>query len=213
MLKRATDNVLKPFTCQQLRVRLTKSPKEKVPLSELVFGHTFTDHMFQAEWSREAGGWQAPKIKPFGNISMPPSAAILHYAIGCFEGMKAYKDEQGQIRLFRPDMNMKRLAQSAQRLQLPEFDAEELLSCIKELIKVDASWIPSERGYSVYIRPTYIGTQEWLGVGPSNRAMLFVICSPVGPYYRTGFNAVSLWAEERFVRAWPGGTGCFKIAA
>jgi len=138
---------------------------------------------------------------------------VLHYAIECFEGLKAYKDKNGKIRLFRPDMNMNRLYRSCKRLTLPTFDRDEFLACIKEFLKVDERWIPNEKGYSLYLRPTAIATQESLGVGPSNKSLLFVIASPVGPYYRTGFSAVSLYATKDFVRAWPGGTGDAKIGS
>jgi branched-chain amino acid aminotransferase len=104
------------------------------------------------------------------------------------------------------------MLKSAQRLSLPSFDTKEALECIKKYILMEKSWIPSQKGYTLYIRPTIIGAQEWLGVGPSNRAIFFVICSPVGPYYRpTGFAPVSLWAEDKFVRAWPGGMGQYKV--
>ena len=125
--------------------------------------------------------------------------------------MKAYKDSAGHIRLFRPMMNMERLAKSASRLALPAFDKGGLLECVEELVKLDHSWIPQEKGYSLYIRPTMIATQETLGVAASDRALLFVILSPVGPYYKTGFAAVSLLANEKHVRAWPGGTGSHKV--
>ena len=195
-----------------MQVELTETPREKVEPQDLLFGHTFTDHMLTCEWSAE-GGWGALQIQPYGNLSIPPSASVLHYAIECFEGLKAYKDKTGNIRLFRPHLNMLRLQSSARRLSLPDFDSEELLSMIGTLLKTDASWIPDIPGYSLYIRPTIVGMQESLGVAPPNKALLFVICSPVGPYYRTGFAAVSLYAEDRFVRAWPGGTGCYKIGA
>ncbi|KAI9330833.1 aminotransferase [Obelidium mucronatum] len=113
--------------------------------------------------------------------------------------------------MFRPDMNMNRLLRSCQRLTLPEFDKVQLLECIKKLLLVDERWIPSERGYSLYLRPTAIATQESLGVGPSNKAKIFVINCPVGPYYKTGFAAVSLSATSNYVRAWPGGTGDAKV--
>jgi branched-chain amino acid aminotransferase len=156
-------------------------------------------------------GWEAPQIKPYGKLQLDPSSVVFHYGIECFEGMKAYKDKQGRIRLFRPDMNMNRFLKSCKRLALPSFDRAQLLECIKGLLTVDQRWIPDQHGYSLYLRPTAIGTQESLGVGPSNRAMIFVIASPVGPYYKTGFNAVSLYASNRYVRAWPGGTGDCKI--
>lgn len=108
-------------------------------------------------------GWATPKIQPYGKLCLDPSATVFHYAMTCFEGMKAYKDKQGRIRLFRPDMNMARLKKSCERLTLPAFDNDELLKCIKELLRVDHSWIPSERGYSLYLRPTAMATQESLG--------------------------------------------------
>lgn len=193
-------------------MELTKNPKEKTPLPELLFGRNFTDHMLTCEWDAETG-WAAPRIHPYGNLSITPSASALHYASECFEGLKAYKDGNGQVRLFRPHMNIARFVTSAQRLALPAFDGEALLDIIKVLLKTDESWIPEVAGYSLYIRPTLIATNASLGVAPPNRVLLFVICSPVGPYYRTGFSAVSLYAEDKFVRAWPGGTGAYKIGA
>ncbi|KAI9595454.1 aminotransferase [Syncephalis fuscata] len=193
-----------------LERHLTDKPRPLKPNDQLVFGHTFSDHMFMAEWSANKG-WDNPLIKPYGKIALEPSAVVFHYAFECFEGLKAYKDASGHIRLFRPDMNMDRLLRSTLRLTLPAFDTKEVLECLKELLKVEKRWIPTGKGYSLYIRPTMIGTQESLGVGPSNRAMLFIICSPVGPYYRTGFNAVSLSARTDAVRAWPGGTGNHKL--
>ena len=125
--------------------------------------------------------------------------------------MKAYKGKNGTIRLFRPLENMKRLFSSAKRIALPEFDPVEMLESIKRLVLIDADWIPEGRGYALYIRPTIIGTQDTLGVGCTNRALSFTICTPVGPYYSTGFKAVSLKGEIDCVRAWPGGTGNHKL--
>lgn len=168
--------------------------------------------MLVCEWTEEAG-WSDPTIKPYGNLCLPPSSSVFHYGIECFEGLKAYKDSQGRIRLFRPELNMRRFLSAAERLALPTFEPYELLQLIEKLVRIEESWIPQQPGYSLYLRPTLIGTQDSLGVAPSRKALLFIICCPVGPYYRTGFNAVSLYAEERFVRAWPGGTGGFKIGA
>ncbi|KAI3649856.1 hypothetical protein MP228_005488 [Amoeboaphelidium protococcarum] len=201
---------LAPLRHGSLKIQKTEQPKQLVPNKELVFGKFFTDHMLIADHDKERG-WSDPKIVPYGKISLDPSACVFHYGMECFEGMKAYKDKQGQIRMFRPDMNMKRLKRSAARLTLPDFDGDQLLSCIKDLVKLEARHIPSERGYSLYIRPAMIATQESLGVGPSGRSKLFTICSPVGPYYRTGFNAVSLLANPANIRAWPGGVGDCKV--
>lgn len=198
------------LSSKSIKVSITKTPKPLTPLKDLVFGRTFSDHMLTIEWTATKG-WGRPHIQPYGKIALEPSATVFHYGMECFEGMKAYKDKQGKIRLFRPELNMNRLYKSSKRLSLPGFEKKELLECIKELVKVDEKWIPKERGYSLYIRPTMIGTQESLGVGPSGRAMFFCILSPVGPYYRTGFAAVSLLATTDYVRAWPGGTGDSKV--
>ena len=129
--------------------------------------------------------------------------------------MKAYKtlDDAHSLRLFRPDMNMKRLSSSMERLYMPgaDFSHEDLLTCIKELVKVDEKWVPVGEGYSLYLRPTVIATHRFLGVAPPNSILLYVITSPVGPYYKTGFQPIRLAAESAYVRAWPGGTGNVKV--
>ncbi|KAL2786198.1 aminotransferase [Aspergillus keveii] len=196
----------------KLTITKTTSPKELSPAKDLVFGRSFTDHMFTAEWTA-TDGWHAPKIVPYQKLQLDPSACVFHYAFECFEGMKAYRDNNGQIRLFRPDKNMQRLNKSSARIALPTFDGEALTKMIGELVKLDSRFIPNERGYSLYLRPTMIGTQNTLGVGPPGSALLFVIASPVGPYYPTGFKAVSLEATDYAVRAWPGGVGDKKLGA
>ncbi|KAJ8330164.1 branched-chain-amino-acid transaminase bat2 [Batrachochytrium dendrobatidis] len=206
------DGTPAPLLAKNLQVQLTQSPKKMLPLNQLVFGQTFSDHMLIADWTSHKG-WANPKIQPYGKISLEPSATVFHYAVECFEGMKAYKDKQGKIRLFRPEMNVNRFYKSCKRLTLPTFEHDEMLELIKQFVKVESNWIPSERGYSLYLRPTAIATQESLGVGPSNRSMFFLIASPVGPYYKTGFSAVSLYSSKDHVRAWPGGTGDSKLGA
>lgn len=168
--------------------------------------------MLSIEWNKDAG-WLAPKITPYQNLSLDPASSVFHYAFECFEGMKAYKDKAGQIRLFRPDRNMERLNKSAARIALPNFDPSTLLGLIAELVKLDNRFIPEQRGYSLYLRPTMIGTQKTLGVGAPGSALLYVIASPVGPYYPTGFKAISLEATDYAVRAWPGGVGDKKLGA
>eukprot|EP00300_Choanocystis_sp_HF-7_P022126 c21270_g1_i1.p1 GENE.c21270_g1_i1~~c21270_g1_i1.p1 ORF type:complete len:385 (+),score=66.07 c21270_g1_i1:35-1189(+) len=189
---------------------LTTKPKTKPVLDEnLKFGHVFSDHMLTIEWSKKHG-WAAPHIRPHGPLSIDPAASSLHYALEGFEGMKAYKDKESHVRLFRPDMNMRRLNTTAAKLSLPTVNGEGLQECIAELIRLDQSWVPAKRDYSLYIRPTLISTQPTLGVSAPNHALLFVLTCPVGPYYPAGFKAVNLLADERFVRAWPGGTGAVK---
>jgi branched-subunit amino acid aminotransferase/4-amino-4-deoxychorismate lyase len=129
----------------------------------------------------------------------------------CFEGMKAYKDREGKIRLFRPEKNMARLNHSMTRLAMPSFNGEGFLECLKALLQLDSSWIPDQEGYSMYIRPTAIGTSPYLGVEAAQHVKLYAILSPVGPYYRSGFKPVKLYADTVHTRAWPGGVGNAKV--
>lgn len=125
--------------------------------------------------------------------------------------MKAYKDNNGQIRLFRPELNMNRMNKSMKRISLPKLDEDGFLEVIKQLVRVDESWIPTKHGYSLYIRPTAIGTSPYLGVQSASHCRLFVILSPVGPYYKSGFVPIKLLADTNNVRAWPGGVGNVKV--
>ena len=134
----------------------------------------------------------------------------------CFEGMKAYKSlSDDTLRLFRPIQNMRRLSRSMKRLSMPghDFDGKELIECISELVFLDQGWIPEGEGYSLYIRPTVIATHEYLGQAPPTSLLLYVITSPVGPYYQSGFKPIRLTADTSLVRAWPGGTGNAKVRA
>ncbi|KAI0036647.1 branched-chain amino acid aminotransferase II [Vararia minispora EC-137] len=196
----------------KLKITRTASPKEMPSLETLKFGRNFTDHMLTVEWSLE-NGWEAPEIKPYGPLQLAPSAMVFHYAQCLFEGLKAYRNKAGKITLFRPELNMARMNRSAERIALPTFDGDALLECMKQLIKLEKNWIPQLDGYSLYIRPVLIGTQESIGISPPNRAMLCVILSPVGPYYPDGFKPVALHGTTEFIRAAPGGTGAYKIGA
>ncbi|KAF2072240.1 hypothetical protein CYY_006440 [Polysphondylium violaceum] len=194
-------------------VEKTKAPLQKfTDKSKLIFGKDFSDHMVEVAWDSEKG-WGAPKISAYHNLSLPPSASVFHYALECFEGMKAYKDSKGNVRLFRPMENMNRFLSSASRICLPSFNKEAVVELIKKLVLLDKDWIPEGRGYSLYLRPTLIATQKSLGVGASNSALLFVIASPVGPYYPEGFKPVRLIADDRYVRAWTGGPGAYKLGS
>ncbi len=198
-----------PAQASKLVTVKTESPKEKTPAEKLKFGHTFSDHMFEIDWSATKG-WSTPTIRPHGPLTIDPAASSLHYALQGFEGMKAYIDKSGDIRLFRPEMNMNRINSTAKRLLLPQIDPDQALLCLKELVRLDKSWIPNKRGYSLYIRPTIISTTPFLGVAPPTEAKFYIITSPVGPYYPTGFAPIKLLADPKFVRAWPGGTGAVK---
>lgn len=168
--------------------------------------------MLTIEWNKN-DGWLNPQITPYQNLALDPATCVFHYAFCAFEGMKAYKDAQGKIRLFRPDKNMERFNLSAARIALPTFSSTALIELIAKFAKLEQRFIPSEHGYSLYLRPTIIGTQKTLGVGPPGSALLYVIASPVGPYYPTGFKAISLEATDYAVRAWPGGVGDKKLGA
>jgi branched-chain amino acid aminotransferase len=205
-------NLAAALDASKLKITETSSRKTLPPAEQLVFGKTFTDHMMTVEWTAEKG-WDVPEIKPYGPLSLDPAAVVFHYAFECFEGMKAFKDANGDVRLFRPDKNMARLNTSSARICLPTFDDKEMIKLLGEFVKIEKDLIPSQKGYSLYLRPTMIGTQVGLGVGTPDKALLYVIASPVGPYYRTGFKAVRLEATEYAVRAWPGGVGNKKLGA
>ncbi|KAL1892252.1 branched-chain-amino-acid transaminase bat2 [Sporothrix stenoceras] len=195
-----------------LTITETKTPGTLSKPEDLVFGRTFSDHMLTIEWNKD-DGWTVPQITPYQNLSLDPATCVFHYAFECFEGMKAYKDAQGRVRLFRPDKNMERFNKSAARIALPTFSPTALIELIAKFAKLESRFIPADRGYSLYLRPTMIGTQKTLGVGPPGSALLYVIASPVGPYYPTGFKAISLEATDYAVRAWPGGVGDKKLGA
>ncbi|KAL2176264.1 aminotransferase [Thermothelomyces heterothallicus CBS 202.75] len=208
----APQTKLQDIDPAQLVLNTTPNPKPLKKPEDLVFGRNFTDHMLTIEWD-QATGWQKPHITPYQNLSLDPASCVFHYAFECFEGLKAYKDKEGRVRLFRPDKNMERFNKSAARIALPTFNSAALIDLIARFAKLESRFIPEERGYSLYLRPTMIGTQKTLGVGPPGSALLFVIASPVGPYYPTGFKAVSLEATDYAVRAWPGGVGDKKLGA
>jgi len=189
-----------------------KQLKQKPAVAQLGFGKTFTDHMMTVEWSQDQG-WGQPSIRPVENFSMHPGAKVLHYAQELFEGMKAYRGVDDKIRLFRPMHNMARMNLTAARACLPQFDGEELLECIRRLCQIDQDWVPHDTSASLYIRPTMIGVEPTLGVAPSNQATLFVLLSPVGPYFSTGLKPVNLLCDPRYVRAWPGGSGYTKMGS
>ena len=199
------------FKYDDLQVTLTDNKREKPDPNKLLFGHHFSDHMLKVEWTKS--GWDKPVICPLSNLSVHPAAKVFHYGIELFEGMKAYRGEDNKIRMFRPFENMKRMKSTAQRSYLPDFDAKELVKCMKKLLQIDNEWVPYSNKSSLYIRPTFIGTEPTLGVTQSASALLYVLTGPVGPYYPTGMNPVTLMADPAYVRAWPGGCGNYKMGS
>ncbi|XP_065070508.1 branched-chain-amino-acid aminotransferase, cytosolic-like [Rhopilema esculentum] len=193
-----------------LQIVNTTAPKMKPDDDALVFGQSISDHMLILEWDIDEG-WKKPVIKPHENLLLDPSASVFHYGSEIYEGLKAYRGADRKIRLFRPMENLKRFWNSARRMALPTFDKEELYKCLVELVRLDQDWVPYSQSCSLYIRPTLIGTEPSLGVKTPSSAMLFVITCPVGPYFKSGtFNPVSLLADEKYIRSWPGGVGEVK---
>ncbi|MCI9384733.1 MAG: branched-chain amino acid aminotransferase, partial [Lachnospiraceae bacterium] len=165
-----------------------------------------TDHMFVMDYT-EGKGWHDPRIEPYAPISLDPSAMVFHYGQEMFEGLKAYKTEDGRILMFRPDKNIERANNSNRRLMIPEIPADDFLQAMKELVRIDQAWIPTKEGTSLYIRPFVIATDPFLGVRPSHTYKFIIILSPVGAYYPEGLDPVKIWIEDEYVRAVRGGIG------
>jgi len=158
----------------------------------------------------EGQGWHDARIVPFQNISLSPAAMVYHYGQEMFEGLKAYKGPDGNVYLFRPDMNAKRTNSSNQRLVIPELPEEYFVQAVKAVVDVDRDWVPTEPGTSLYIRPFIIATDEFLGVAPSKTYLFMIILSPSGAYYESGLAPVGIWIEDEYVRAVRGGIGYAK---
>ncbi len=188
-----------------MKITLTQNKKDKPEAGKLGFGRHFTDHMLIMDY--KDGAWQEPQIVPFGNFSMHPATAVLHYGQGIFEGLKAYKGKDGSVSLFRAKDNFIRMNKTAERMCMPKLDINLVMAALIELIKIDADWIPSEAGTSLYIRPTMVATDEFLGVRPSHTYKFFIILSPVASYYANGLQPTAIMIEDHYVRAAVGGTG------
>jgi branched-chain amino acid aminotransferase len=173
---------------------------------DLGFGRYFTDHMFLWDYDPDRG-WADPRIVPYGPLPLDPAAMVLHYAQQVFEGLKAYRGVDGGIRLFRYQQNLQRLLTSAERLCIPAFSVDDLADALKQLVLLDREWVPKTEGCSLYIRPTIIATDPFLGVRPSQRYLLYIILSPVAAYYPEGFNPIKIMASDKYVRAALGGVG------
>jgi branched-chain amino acid aminotransferase len=178
-------------------------------LADPGFGNYFTDHMVDLCWSAK-GGWHRPRVSPYGPIRLDPSAAVLHYAQEIFEGLKAYRHEDGSIWTFRPEANAARMQRSAYRLALPELPVEYFLESLKQLIALDGDWVPSAPETSLYLRPFMFAKEAFLGVRPANKVAYYLIASPAGAYFSGGVAPVSIWLTERYSRAGKGGTGAAK---
>lgn len=195
-------------------IKKTLLPSEKLkPLYEdalkLGFGKIFTDYIFTLKY-KEDQGWHNPEIKPYQPLSLDPAAMVFHYGQEIFEGQKAYKSPSGDILLFRPEENAVRLNESLKRMCMPHIPEEDYIQSQFELLLLEKRWIPTLKGTSLYIRPTVIATEAALGVRAALEYLFFIILSPVGPFFKEGFNPISLWVSSKYSRAGNGGTGAAK---
>ena len=194
---------------EEIKITRAATLKEKPDSSTLVFGQSMTDHMFLVDY--DAGrGWHDPRIVPYGPLQIDPAAKVLHYAEEIFEGLKAYRTADGTLQLFRPDCNIERMNNSAERMCLPQIPAELAMAGITELVKLERDWVPREKDTSLYIRPFMIGLDPALGVHASHHVQYVVIVCPVGAYYPEGLDPVKIYVEDQDVRAVRGGTGMAK---
>lgn len=187
--------------------KTTNSAINQIDWANLPFGKVFTDHMFIMEYSE--GQWHEPKIKPFQDISMHPAMSAIHYGQSIFEGLKGYRQSSGDLVIFRPEMNAKRFNQSAERMCMPTVPNDLFVEAVRKLVELDGDWVPSQRGYSLYIRPFMFATDEWIGIKPSETYKFVIILSPVGYYYS---EPVRVKIEEYYTRAAIGGAGRAKAA-
>lgn len=185
--------------------KATTSKLAQIDFNDLPFGKYHTDHMFICDY--KDGKWQEPQIVPYQNISLDPSAKIFHYGQSVFEGMKAYKDSEGNVWLFRPDENQRRINISSKRLAMPEFPEDYFMEGLKTLLKLDKDWIPTTDGSSLYVRPFVFASGTGFHASPSDEYKFVIACSPSGPYFS---GKVKVLIEEHYSRAANGGVGYAK---
>ncbi len=198
------------MTTETLDIKITKNTQPRLAqtdFSKLVFGHTFTDHMLVADYAD--GEWKNFQIIPYGEIGLSPAISALHYGQAFFEGLKAYRHQDGQVSVFRPDKNAARFNKSAQRLCMPELPQELFTQSIAALVDVERDWIPTAENHSLYIRPFMFATDPYLGVVPSSTYKFMVLTCPVGPYFT---KPLRVKFETQFTRAAEGGFGYAKAA-
>lgn len=187
--------------------RVERSKLHSMTLENIPFGKYFSDHMLEVDY--EDGEWKTVEIKPYQPLLLSPSLAALHYGQAIFEGVKAYKNTEGKVNIFRPYDNFKRFNISAERMEMPKISEEIFMEGMKELVKLDANWIPDKPDHSLYIRPLMFSSDEMIGVKPSSKYKFMIILSPTGPYYSA---PMRIYVEEKYVRAVEGGVGFAKNA-
>jgi branched-chain amino acid aminotransferase len=187
--------------------KVKQSKLEGISLDNVPFGKYFSDHMLEVDY--ENGEWKTPSIKPYQPLLLAPSLAALHYGQAIFEGIKAYKDVDGKPCIFRPYDNFRRFNLSAERMEMPTVPEEIFIEGLRKLIEIDKDWIPAKANHSLYIRPFMFGSDEAIGVRPSDKYKFLIILSPTGPYYA---DPMRIYVEEKYVRAVQGGYGFAKAA-
>ncbi len=191
-----------------IHVNKTESSRlSSVDFDNLPFGKVFSDHMLEMDY--KDGKWQTPVIKSFGALNLHPATSAIHYGQSIFEGMKANRTENGEIVLFRPDMNAKRFAESCERMCMPVLPEEIFVELVRKLVEVDKDWVPTKEGFSLYIRPFMFATDDFIGIKPSDTYKFLIFTCPVGMYYA---EPVNVKIEEYYTRASHGGVGRAKTA-
>jgi branched-chain amino acid aminotransferase len=188
-----------------------RRPKPKDE-SKLGFGKLYSDHMFSMRWTPDTG-WADARVEAFQDLQLSPAALVLHYGQTIFEGLKAYRNPNGTVNLFRAKDNAARFARSAARLDLPQVDTDTFMAACKALLDLDHEWIPRSHGSSLYLRPTMIATEPYIGLKSASEVLFFIITGPVGAYYPEGFNPIKITVCDGFSRAGPGGLGAAKTGA
>ena len=193
----------------EIKIERAKTLKEKPDQINLGFGTYFTDHMFMMDYT-EGVGWHDARIVPYAPIAMDPATMVLHYAQETFEGLKAYRNPKGEITLFRPEMNARRMINSNKRICMAELPEDMFVEAVEAIVKYEQDWIPTAKDTSLYIRPFMFASEASVGVHPAKSYTFVIILSPVGSYYPEGVNPVKIWVEDEYVRAVKGGTGFTK---
>jgi branched-chain amino acid aminotransferase len=193
-------------------IKTSRYKKKPQDWGNIEFGKTFTDHMLVMRFDENQGGWGPAEIRPYGPLNLEPAACCLHYGQEIFEGLKCYKSSTGDLQLFRPRDNFKRMNKSAERMSMPTLDVEYVLESLIELIRLDQDWVPRKEFGTLYIRPTMIASEPLLGVHAAKEYLFFIILSPVGNYFKNGFHPLHILVEDKYVRACNGGVGDAKTA-
>lgn len=196
----------------KIETQINSQRKDLPPSSTLSFGKYFADHMFVVKY-KKGKGWYDAKIGPYEPIAFDPAASVLHYGQALFEGLKAFRQKDNSISIFRPEFNWKRMQTGSERLCMECPPRDLWMEANTQLIQVNEKFVPKDRGTSLYIRPTLIGTEGFLGVRPSSEYLFYIIHSPVASYYSEGSDPIKIWVEKGFTRAAPGGLGATKAAA